>query len=405
MENTRMNNIFFLINSKLRLLYIPLGLFILCVFGSIKVSHAADTSKYVCTDNVFGNVTVSFPQKITTDDGSIFLTLQNNRYDKDKNPIDETVELAVDPDNVLKKKVAEFADGSTVMRVEISKGSSTSVEIVLDEEEHLKGIPIQVSLFNGTTCNPKLSLVVLGKTAAASTCGGQNSLVFDSIVKDTDGSILITVSGCLTNLYDNNSIDIKKDQTPVFTITASDSAVKADGTFTKVINFGVLKSDTTAIASTFKDSVDHFINSLDIKIASVVSSTPSFAGCDGITDAEERESCENCVWKVRDNLATDFFEGEPTGSVWTEIGCVDPSPTGLITRAFQIGVGIMGGVAVVRIIQIAIIMQGDDAQKKQEAPGMIWGLAGGLLLLAVGLLVLKYLGINVIGLPETFLGR
>jgi hypothetical protein len=393
-----MKNSLLLIFNKSKLLYIPFGVFLLCILGSIKVSHAADASKYICTDNSFGNVTVSFPQKITTDDSSIFLTLQNNRYDKDKNPIDETVTIAIDPEGDLKTKVAVFNDGLTLKQVEIDKNSSISVEIQLNNEEYLNGIPIQFSLFNGTTCNPKLSLVVLGKTAAASTCGGQNLLNFDSIVKDTDGSILLTVSGCLTNLYDNNSIDIKKDQTPVVTITASDSAVKADGTFTKVINFGVLKSDTTAIASTFKDSMDHFINSLDIKIASITSSTPSFAGCDGITDTEERESCENCVWK-------DKAAFEPTGSVWTEIGCVDPSPAGLITRAFQIGVGIMGGVAVVRIIQIAIIMQGDDAQKKQEAPAMIWGLAGGLLFLAVGLLVLKYLGINVIGLPENFLGR
>jgi len=115
---------------------------------------------------------------------------------------------------------------------------------------------------------------------------------------------------------------------------------------------------------------------------------------------EEFEACTSCVLTVPTNP-----NSEPTGSIWTEIGCVDPSPAGLVTRAFQIGVGIMSGVAILRIFQIIMIYQGDDPQKKQEAPGMAWSLAGGILLLAVGLILLRFLGINVIGLPDRFLGR
>jgi len=122
--------------------------------------------------------------------------------------------------------------------------------------------------------------------------------------------------------------------------------------------------------------------------------TDSFKGCDGIKDEEERADCEDCVGTP----------GNATGAIWTELGCIDPSPAGVVTRIFQIALGIMGGVAVVRFIQIALVYQSNNPDKIAQGPQMIISLVGGIIMLILGIIVLKFLGINILGLPEGFLG-
>lgn len=122
--------------------------------------------------------------------------------------------------------------------------------------------------------------------------------------------------------------------------------------------------------------------------------TESFRGCGDITEREEREACERCVGTRKD----------PRGAVWTEIGCIDPSPAGLITRIFQIGLGIMGGIAVLRFIHIAIMYQSGDAQKIQDAREGVISLITGIIILSLGVVILQFLGINILGLPAGFLG-
>ncbi len=52
-------------------------------------------------------------------------------------------------------------------------------------------------------------------------------------------------------------------------------------------------------------------------------SEDSFKWCKDM-DGEELQRCSECIG-TRSN---------PTGAIWTELGCIDPSPAGIITRIF-----------------------------------------------------------------------
>lgn len=110
--------------------------------------------------------------------------------------------------------------------------------------------------------------------------------------------------------------------------------------------------------------------------------------------AEETQACANCMGNKAD----------PTGAIWTELGCIDPSPAGLITRIFQIGLGVMGGIALLRTIQIAIAYQSDDPEQVKSAQEMLTSLVAGLILLAGGVVILQFVGVNILGIPREYLG-
>lgn len=144
--------------------------------------------------------------------------------------------------------------------------------------------------------------------------------------------------------------------------------------------------------------------------------TISFHGCDPCdryigeeqeeclanqTEEERQEinSCNACVYV--DPADPDSAE---TGLVWTEIGCLDLSPAGLVTRIFQIGLGILGGVGIVRTIQIAQAYQSGDKEKIAEARDMMVSLLAGMMVMIAGIAFLQFVGVNVLGLPAGFLG-
>lgn len=116
-------------------------------------------------------------------------------------------------------------------------------------------------------------------------------------------------------------------------------------------------------------------------------------------DIQDEMSCNACVYE--DPFATDLVE---SGLIWTELGCLDTSPVGIITRIFQIGLGLLGGVGILRIIQIAVVYQSGDQEKIAEAREMIVSLVAGLVLMIAGITFLQFIGVNLLGLPEGFLG-
>ncbi len=122
-------------------------------------------------------------------------------------------------------------------------------------------------------------------------------------------------------------------------------------------------------------------------------SEDSFKGC-GEMGEDEKAACIRCVGT----------KSNPTGAIWTELGCIDPSPAGIITRIFQIGIGIMGGVIIIRLIQISLLYLKDDAQSLEEARDMLTSLVMGLILLVGGVVLLQFVGVNILGLPEGYLG-
>lgn len=123
------------------------------------------------------------------------------------------------------------------------------------------------------------------------------------------------------------------------------------------------------------------------------------AGCDLIdVDSEEADLCFRCI----EQNTEDRDDGKVF--VWNALGCWDVSLNGVVTRLFQIGVGIIGGVMILRFIQAAIMMQTDNPEQIREAREIITSAIIALIVLLGAVVILRFLGINVLGiLPVDFL--
>lgn len=119
---------------------------------------------------------------------------------------------------------------------------------------------------------------------------------------------------------------------------------------------------------------------------------PGATGCETIVGNDaEKNLCIECT--------------SSPNTIWTAIGCVDYSRDGIITRLFQIGIGIIGGVMIIRFLQAAIMMQTDNPEQIREAKELITSALIALVVLVGAVVILRFLGINVLGiLPENFLG-
>jgi len=107
-------------------------------------------------------------------------------------------------------------------------------------------------------------------------------------------------------------------------------------------------------------------------------------GCD--INENDTANCQACI---------------ASGGIYTAIGCLDPSPIGVITGLIRIGFGIMGGVALIQLIFAGIAYQAGDEGKIQEAKKRVMGTIGGIALLVFSVLLLRVLGVNVLDvLPQ-----
>lgn len=89
------------------------------------------------------------------------------------------------------------------------------------------------------------------------------------------------------------------------------------------------------------------------------------------------------------------------GGLWVAIGCVDPTPLGIITGLIRIAFGVMGGVALLQLIQAGVMYQKGDQAGIEKAKGQVIATLSGIALLVFSVLALRIIGINVLDvLPE-----
>lgn len=93
------------------------------------------------------------------------------------------------------------------------------------------------------------------------------------------------------------------------------------------------------------------------------------------------QSCINCVGK---------------GGIWIAIGCVDPTPVGVMTRLVQTGIGVMGGVALLQMIYAGIMYQTGNKEKIAKARSQISATLVGLAVLVFSILILEIIGVNIL---------
>lgn len=129
-------------------------------------------------------------------------------------------------------------------------------------------------------------------------------------------------------------------------------------------------------------------------------SAPGIISCIDLKDENEKKKCLDC-------LANNFEaakNGEPQSFIYNSLGCIDTRRDQFITRLFQIAFGIFSGLAVVRIMYAAVLMQGDNPEKQQEGREAAIAAIFALVLLAATIPILRYVGINLLNiLPSNFL--
>lgn len=85
-----------------------------------------------------------------------------------------------------------------------------------------------------------------------------------------------------------------------------------------------------------------------------------------------------------------------SGGTWSGLGCVDSTPTGIITWVIRIAYGVMGGVALIQFIIAGIYYQTGQEEKVREARKNIIATITGLAVLTFSVLILRIIGINIL---------
>lgn len=92
------------------------------------------------------------------------------------------------------------------------------------------------------------------------------------------------------------------------------------------------------------------------------------------------------------------------GGIYIAIGCVDPSPLGILTGLIRLALGVVGGVALVQIILAGLAYQSGNEESIQKAQARIFGTIGGLAILIFSVLILRIIGVNILDVvPEGFI--
>jgi hypothetical protein len=89
------------------------------------------------------------------------------------------------------------------------------------------------------------------------------------------------------------------------------------------------------------------------------------------------------------------------GCIQTAIGCIDPTPSGLFTKFFSIGIGIAGGIAFLLIVfgGFQIITSAGNPERLNEGKEVVTSAIAGLLMIIFSVFLLKIIGVNILGLP------
>jgi hypothetical protein len=147
------------------------------------------------------------------------------------------------------------------------------------------------------------------------------------------------------------------------------------------------------------DMLCAFQNAVDQTALELIDVNTGIQGCLDLPD-DEKKRCFDCFAK---NINPDDPD-KPQTFVYSSIGCIDTGRDAFITRLFQLGFGTLSGLSVFRIMWGAVKRQSTDPAKIQEGRDMIWSAITALIMLAAAIPILRYIGINLLGvLPFGFL--
>jgi hypothetical protein len=117
-----------------------------------------------------------------------------------------------------------------------------------------------------------------------------------------------------------------------------------------------------------------------------ISDTEACLKSEGGYESENYNLCKQC---------------RESGGTWSGLGCVDSTPTGLITWVMRIAYGVMGGVALIQFIIAGVYYQTGQEEKVKEARKGIIATLTGLAVLTFSILILRVIGINILDILPT----
>lgn len=117
-----------------------------------------------------------------------------------------------------------------------------------------------------------------------------------------------------------------------------------------------------------------------------ISDTEACLRSEGGTSGDNYQFCKSC---------------RESGGVWSGVGCVDTTPTGIVTWIIRIAYGVMGGVALIQFIIAGIYYQTGQEEKVKEARKNIIATITGLAVLTFSILILRIIGINILDILPT----
>ncbi len=114
----------------------------------------------------------------------------------------------------------------------------------------------------------------------------------------------------------------------------------------------------------------------------------------------------NCPGQDNGTFTDEFYECRSCitlGGTWTGLGCLSTTPAALFANLARIGLGIMGGVALLRLIYLGFLYQTGDESKISEARQGVLSTLGAIVLVLFSVLLLQVIGVNILDIvPEGF---
>lgn len=107
---------------------------------------------------------------------------------------------------------------------------------------------------------------------------------------------------------------------------------------------------------------------------------------------ESRLECGNCVLGKT-------IPGKP--GIWTAVGCIPANPQDFVARLLQVAIGIAGGIAFLMIMYggLTMMLSSGNPEKLNGGKEIITSAIAGLLLIIFSVVILKIIGVDILGIP------